>query len=136
MVGPRVFTEDEAQLLVPVICEAFERVDELRESLREAKLKLSTLEMLWGTELRKPKCPDHEEAGALVESLQEFQGGVAGIVQELAEKGVTVKDVASGLADVYHVRDGRLVFLCWKRGEETLEAWHHVDEGFAARQSL
>ena len=43
---------------------------------------------------------------------------------------------STGLADVYHVRDGRLVFLCWKRDEEEFEAWHHVDEGFAEREGL
>ena len=136
MVGPLVYSLEEAQELVPLLDEAFDKLDDLREELRTSKLKLSTLEMLWGPELREPDCPDHEEAASLLEGMQHLQDDVTAVVQDLAEKGVTVKDVASGLADVYHVREGRLVFLCWKRGETAFGAWHHVDEGFAGRRPV
>ena len=58
------------------------------------------------------------------------------MLSDLGEQSVTVKDVDSGLCDLYHVREGRLVFLCWKRGETKFEAWHHVDSGFAGREPL
>ena len=136
MAGPRVFTTDEAEQLLPDIEAAFEEVDELRETLRTAKLKLSTLEMIWGPALQEDACPDHQEAAALFEQLRETQEEVGGIVQRLSTMGVVVKDVATGLVDLYHVREGQLVYLCWKRGEESFVAWHHVDEGFASRQAL
>lgn len=136
MPGPRVFTVDEANELVPTLQSSFDAIDEHREQLRVLKIKLHALEMIWGPELAKPDCPDHQEGKALIDQLNEEEQAIAAVVQELNEEGVVVKDVQSGLADVYHVRDGVLVHLCWQRGEDAIEAWHHVDEGFDDRQGL
>jgi len=134
--GPRVFTIEEANALVPDLERAFVELDAYREQMKSAKVKLNALEMIWGREINDKDCPDHPEGLALVEQLRATQEAVGKVVEQLNELGVTVKDVHQGLADVYHVREGRLVFLCWKRGEETFVAWHHVDEGFADREPL
>lgn len=136
MVGPRVFTVDEANALIPEFESAFVEIDELRERLKSAKVKLNALEMIWGNELNSNDCPDRPEALDVVEQLKSIEEEIAAVVSRLNTAGATVKDVQAGLLDVYHVRDGRLVFLCWKRGETEFEAWHHVDTGFAHRQSL
>lgn len=136
MAGPRVFTLDEANEILPTLEQAFEEIDEQREKLRLAKIKLNALEMIWGARLHSNDCPDHEEAKALVGELEDLEKSVSGMVQQLAESGAVVKDVHLGLVDLYHVHEGQLVFLCWKRGEEEITAWHHVDTGYTDRQSL
>ena len=136
MVGPRVFTLDEANALIPELETAFEEIDGVRDQLRAAKIKLSALEMIWGQELQKPDCPDHKEAGSLVEQLRNLEQEIGAVLQRLGELGATVKDVHAGLVDLYHVRDSLLVFLCWKREEQEFAAWHHVDSGFADRKAL
>jgi hypothetical protein len=136
MVGPRVFTVDEANALVPRFEQAFESIDALRAQLRATKIKLTALEMIWGGELQKTDCPDRGEVASLVEQLKELEERFQAVLAELAQESVTVKDVELGLVDVYHVREGRLVNLCWKRGEEQIVTWHHVDEGFAGRAPL
>ena len=136
MSGPRVYTVDEAQALVPSFEKAFERLDALREQLRHTKIKLTAIEMIWGNRINDAACPDHGEGMHLVKQLKELEESFQTVLQELAEVSATVKDVESGLVDLYHVRDGHLVCLCWKRGEKRFEAWHHVDTGFADRQPL
>lgn len=136
MVGPRVFTLEEANALIPLFEECFDEVDALRERMKAAKVKLNALEMIWGHGINDADCPDRPEGLALIEQLKEIQETVGKVIERLSEEGATVKDVQGGLADVYHVREGRLVFLCWKRGEDEIEAWHHVDEGFADREPL
>lgn len=136
MPGPRVFTVSAADALVPAITAAFDEIDLLRERLRELKIKLNALEMIWGPAVQERSCPDHDEARALITQLGEAEAAITTVVQGLAERGVVIKDVHAGLADVYHVRKGILVQLCWKRGESAFGAWHHVDEGFAGRQPL
>lgn len=136
MAGPRVYTVDEANALVPQFEAAFARLDELRESLRQTKIKLTALEMIWGPKVNSPECPDHAEGLHLVRQLKELEEGFQQVLHGLGELSATVKDVDAGLVDLYHVRDGHLVFLCWKRGEPRFEAWHHVDAGFAGRQAL
>ena len=136
MAGPRVFTIEEANEIVPTLEQAFDEIDDQREKLRLAKIKLNALEMIWGTGLHASDCPDHGEARALVTELEDLEKAVGGMVQTLGESGAVVKDVHLGLVDLYHVHEGQLVFLCWKRGEEEFIAWHHVDTGYSERQSL
>lgn len=136
MPGPRVFTLDEANALVSALESAFGQVDDQRERLRTLKIKLSALEMIWGPSLAEKDCPDHGEGRELVNQMGEVEASISSVIQGLAERGVLVKEVHAGLSDVYHVREGQLVHLCWKRGEPAFDHWHHVDEGFSARQPV
>jgi hypothetical protein len=49
--------------------------------------------------------------------------------------GVT-KDLGMGLVDFPHLRDGRVVNLCWRHGEERITHWHGLEEGYARRKPL
>ncbi|RMH08253.1 MAG: DUF2203 family protein [Nitrospirae bacterium] len=57
-------------------------------------------------------------------------------LQAIHELGVIVKDVKAGLCDFPYHLNGRLVYLCWKLGEEAIHWWHEVDQGYAGRQAL
>jgi hypothetical protein len=57
-------------------------------------------------------------------------------LERLAELGVQVKDPESGLLDFPAVRDGEDVLLCWRVGEDAVEWWHGLDEGFAGRRPI
>ncbi len=46
------------------------------------------------------------------------------------------KDVDLGLVDFPHLREGRVVNLCWKYGEREIRFWHGLDEGYTGRKSL
>jgi hypothetical protein len=136
MTGPRVYTVAEANALVPSFEAAFADLDKLRAQLRAAKIKLTALEMIWGAGVNEASCPDHDEGLSLLEQLKALEEAFNTVLASLAEHGATVKDVDSGLLDLYHVREGVLVHLCWKRGESEFVAWHHVDTGYANRQPL
>jgi hypothetical protein len=56
--------------------------------------------------------------------------------QQIVDFGVEIKDLDKGLCDFPHLRDGRVVLLCWLKGEEHIEWWHDVEAGFAGRQPL
>jgi len=136
MVGPRVYTTEEAQTLVAAFESAFRRLDELREQVKAAKIKLTALEMIWGSSLLKQDCPDHREGVDLVRQLKELQEAVQAVIADLGRRSATVKDIELGLVDVLGVREGVLVNLCWKRGETAITTWHHVDDGYSGRQPL
>lgn len=57
-------------------------------------------------------------------------------LHEVSRLGCLLKDVDAGLVDFPAVRDGREVFLCWKRGEPRVAHWHGIEEGFAGRKPL
>jgi hypothetical protein len=77
-----------------------------------------------------------------VRDLQERAGraaaDVAAIVAELEELGVQVKDLDRGLIDfpAQHPRRDETVLLCWHLGEDDVQYWHGLEEGFAGRKPL
>ena len=58
------------------------------------------------------------------------------ILDALTELGVQVKDADAGLLDFPAVREGEDVLLCWRLGEESVEWWHGLEEGFAGRRPI
>jgi hypothetical protein len=54
----------------------------------------------------------------------------------LTELGVQVKDADAGLLDFPAVRDGEDVLLCWRVGEDAVDWWHDLEEGYAGRRPI
>jgi hypothetical protein len=76
------------------------------------------------------------ELAALHEQLEQRRTELAGIVDQLHELGVQVKDLDAGLVDFPALRDGEPVLLCWRLGEDEVAFWHGLEDGFAGRQPL
>jgi hypothetical protein len=56
--------------------------------------------------------------------------------REVEELGAVLKDPRMGLLDFYGRVDGKLVWLCWRHGEETVTHYHGLDEGFRGRRPI
>jgi len=65
-------------------------------------------------------------------ALNNFLGGA----REILGNGVEIKDFDLGLCDFPHERDGKIVYLCLRRGEDRIDWWHDLDAGFAGRRPL
>ena len=126
----KLFRVEEANAIVP-------RLQILMERLQRAALRLhdemTALARDTGTTLAAVTPEDllrqRPAARALVEELD-------GIVHEIEESGVHLKDIQLGLVDFPTERDGQIVYLCWQFGEPEVAFWHGLDEGFAGRQPL
>lgn len=68
--------------------------------------------------------------------LEELTESVRRALDDIAAMGGVTKDIALGLVDFPHLRDGREVNLCWKFGEDAVRHWHGLDEGYASRRPL
>jgi len=78
-------------------------------------------------------------AGDLNEAQTELVGladAAVACVDKLDELGVEIKDLDAGLLDFPALRDGSEVELCWQVGEEAVEHWHGIGEGFAGRKPI
>jgi hypothetical protein len=64
----------------------------------------------------------------------ELAGRLARIEQRIGERGVRVGDPCAGILDFPARRDGHVVFLCWRVGEEALAFWHEPGNGIASRR--
>jgi len=126
----KLFRIEEANAAVPQLALWIERLQ--RGALRlEAEMRaLATargvaLEAIATEDLLR----ERPTARVLVEELD-------GIVREIEESGVHLKDIRLGLVDFPAERDGEVVYLCWQFGEPEVAFWHRVEEGFAGRQPL
>jgi hypothetical protein len=57
-------------------------------------------------------------------------------VANLNGMGIQLKGPLEGLIDFPSYRDGELVELCWKLGEERVDHWHRIGEGYSGRKKL
>lgn len=77
------------------------------------------------------------------ERQQQARDAVHGAEEELLKAvlnlnsmGIQLKGPLEGLIDFPSYRDGELIELCWKLGEERVEHWHRIGEGFGGRKRL
>ena len=58
------------------------------------------------------------------------------LLHQVRDMGVVLKDVEQGLCDFPYMRQGRVVYLCWRLGEDSIGYWHDIEAGFAGREPL
>jgi len=122
----KLFTVEEANILLP----------ELRTrlvSIRRERGRLNRLE----PEIKRAAERATEGGGSVFGSQYVMAlNRIMGDAQAIEEMGVQIKDFDRGLCDFPHLREGRVVLLCWQNGEDRIEWWHEVEGGFAGRQPL
>jgi hypothetical protein len=132
----RHFTVEAANAFVPRLQEVFTAVRGDLEGLRDLARELAAA----GFPLSDDG-PVEVDASAPsdVQRRQIEAHGLAGRIgaalDEVAALGVEVKGV-DGLVDFRSRRDGEVVYLCWRFGEERIAHWHELDGGFAGRQTI
>ena len=122
----RLFTLSEANHLIP-------QLNARLGSVRQAKTVLARTK----EDIRKASAQAQYGGGSAVgplyiSSLQQISTNL----QAIHEMGVLVKDLEMGLCDFPHLRDGRVVFLCWKLGEQEIKWWHETSTGYKDRCPL
>lgn len=132
----RLFTQEEVNELLPQIHKAFQEIDRLRAQNRHLRGRLTDLEGQWGEEILRPDTPDHDIYEGLQEELDDAYKAIRKWVQGIEGLGGHIKSLEAGLVDFYGERDGRMIFLCWQRGEPHLEYYHDLESGFAGREPL
>ena len=58
------------------------------------------------------------------------------LMERLAEWGIELRDIATGLVDFPAVLHGEEVYLCWRLGEPEVAWYHSRSEGFGGRRRL
>ncbi|HVF30738.1 MAG TPA: DUF2203 domain-containing protein [Pyrinomonadaceae bacterium] len=123
----KLFTVEEANVLIPRVREivgriqrSYERLGEYRDAAKEAAIASE-----FGGGM--------EGGATYVKTLYE----IGKLTTELHTLGVQLKDYSQGLVDFPSMRDDRVVLLCWQMGEgDEIEWWHDEEAGFAGRRPL
>jgi hypothetical protein len=113
--------------LVSRIVEMSEQLPETQDGLRIAEYRMRRL---GAVEADRRRFEQAREAASTAERE------LAGALSELDHLGVVLKDARTGLVDFYSYRDGELVELCWRLGEDRVAHWHKIGDGFSGRRPL
>ena len=134
MARQKTFTLEEAHNLLPVLRSLLKRsmddkavIEEIEKELQDLKHRvLLTGGLLVDVPAVARRRAERDKA------FQDIKDSVA----EIDAIGVQVKDLDVGLLDFPCVVDDEVVLLCWKYGEEKIEFWHGLEEGFKGRKPI
>lgn len=129
----RSFTPDEANNALEEVRPVAERLVAVRARMRELEHTQSELVSAIGGNGGGYAATDLNTAQAELAGLAE---AALACVDRLEELGAVLKDVDLGLLDFPSEREGEDVLLCWQVGEESVSAWHGLDEGLAGRKPI
>jgi hypothetical protein len=133
--NPRIFTLEEVDALIPTLSRAVS-VQLVQQS--EIEQRLGELARATGELPRSLDASpeDDGEVGQMKADLRDLIGRYEAGWRKVQRMGVLIKDPQIGLLDFYGRIDGRLVYLCWRYGEEALGYYHELEAGFAGRRPL
>jgi len=127
----RLFTLEEALTLLPTVRQLVIEIQAARTEVERLTTALDRLLALSGGNGHLAA----DQAGAR-RSVQAAATKLDALMSELDSIGVQLKTIDDGLVDFPSEREGRVVNLCWRLGEDTIAWWHDLDTGFAGRQPL
>jgi hypothetical protein len=119
----RRFSVEEADAMLPDLRVALERMREARQII------LASAEKVQAAVTRNGGGPQGREYSDAMRLLRSE-------VERLSGEGIVLRDVETGLVDFPATREGRLVYLCWRLGEDSVRFWHDVEAGFGGRRPL
>jgi hypothetical protein len=134
MAKQKTFTLDEAHSLLPVLSSLLKRsmdgkgvIEDVEKELQDLKHRI----LLSGGLLVDVPAVARRRA----ERDKAFQN-IKDTLAEIDAIGVQVKDLDIGLLDFPCVMGDEIILLCWKYGEEKIEFWHGMEEGFQGRKPI
>ena len=130
---PKIFSVEEANKFIPKLKQLLKTLRSLRNEIESKKVEMDLLEIV-GTVARPGST--EEAMPKELEDLNRMAGDFNKRLEELEDIGCQVKDLDQGLVDFFSVREGHLIYLCWKEGEDSIQYWHTLDGGFKGRQPL
>lgn len=128
----KVFTVEEANRLLPQLTELITAVQAKQRELLVKEVEIDALELLHPAENGKLS----PEVARQTEIYQQGIDGFYALIDRIHGWGCFLKDIDMGLVDFYTLHEGRVVYLCWKMGEEEINAWHEIGRGYAYRQPI
>ena len=129
----KTFTVEEANRLIPKLTEKVTEIQRLQQEILTQEVEIDALELV------SAKGGEKKPSGELAEEIEVYQECVDrydSLIDEIYKMGCFLKDAEAGLVDFYAVYQGRVVYFCWKLGEERVGFWHEVGRGYAYREPL
>lgn len=130
-----LLTLEEANARLPLIRPILERLRDLVAEAQQRQAQIEQLQQVY------PSANGHRaeletQIRVATRELEEGVEEVRRLIDEAEGHGCEVKDPSTGLIDFRSLRDGEVVYLCWRLGEGDIAYWHTLQAGFKGRQPL
>jgi hypothetical protein len=130
----KTFTLEEAHTLLPVLRSLIKRAMDDKSVIEAVEKELQDLKhrilLSGGLFVDVPVVVRRRaERDKAFQDIKDTLGEIDAI-------GVQVKDLDIGLLDFPCAVDDEIVLLCWKYGEDKIEFWHGMEEGFRGRKPI
>jgi hypothetical protein len=116
------------------IDEANARIPQVRELLTQLRDERDALIRL--RDRSQEPDADEEERRRIHLRMQGIVDQMQAAVVRIDDWSITLRDIQTGLIDFPALVNGRQVCLCWRLGEDEVEWWHELADGFAGRKHL
>ena len=134
---PEILTIAEVNAVLPEVHELLERLQGLQRALAdgEAQREALTKKLAGGNGHSQAVLQDQLHAGTARQD--QVVAEAEATFNALSACGAMLKDLENGLVDFYGAREGEVILLCWRLGEELrIQCWHTLEGGFAGRQPV
>ena len=116
------------------IDEANARIPQVRDLLTQLRDERDALIRL--RDRSQEPDADDEERRRIHLRMQGIVDQMQAAVVRIDDWSITLRDIQTGLIDFPALVNGRQVCLCWRLGEDEVEWWHELADGFAGRKHL
>lgn len=132
----KLYTLEEANLALTQIEALLDTLVDIKLQINKHQAEIDVLELIQeGSGIRRVK-PGSAYFEKKLEEMQTLFDQFKHNIHQFAELGCELKDLDRGLIDFYSLKEDKLVYLCWKKGEKKITHWHEIETGFAGRKKI
>ncbi|MGH9639817.1 MAG: DUF2203 domain-containing protein [Bryobacteraceae bacterium] len=131
---PRFFTLLQAESLLPQLARLLRGVIDHKRAYEQADGEITGMSQRIA--LAGGMLVSREQVARSRKRKDDAVRGLAAAVEEIQDLGCQLKDADIGLIDFPTLYRGKEVYLCWKLGEQAIEFWHPIEDGFRGRQRI
>jgi len=140
----KFFTVEEADSLIGFLETTLERIKRNRQRYLWLQEEISILKVIVGcganTRENKPKGENvNGDTIELEDKLQQFKEVEKEIEKgkaAITDSGCIIRDEDKGMIDFFSIQNNTVVYLCWRKGEDSVRFWHSIHDDFDSRQPL
>lgn len=133
--NPKFFTIEEANALVGFLESAIDRVWRNRQRYLWLQEEISILRVIveCGADDSNPDALELEEKARRLAAVErEVERAKAAI----RESGCIFKDEDDGMVDFFSIQNNTVVYLSWKKGEDSIQYWRSIRDTSGDRRPL
>ena len=135
MKNPKFFTIKEADQLIGLLETTIERIKRNKRQFLWLQEELNVLDIIVSCGA-SAKNRDVVELDGKKKKFKELARQIEKDITAIEGAGCVLRDVDRGVVDFFSIQNGSVVFLCWKKGEDSVGHWHTIRDGFGGRQPL